>query len=107
MGAVFSERFERNIRDLLKSADFEREDGNWIVFLPTVTKQCNNRVPTSTKLTPIQASLRKNEGYVYKKLLDQRKELKPEFQIINNLVRVADLRKTFSKGDTTNWSYII
>ena len=24
---------------------------------------------------------------------------------MNNLVRTGDLRKTFSKGDTTNWSY--
>ena len=24
---------------------------------------------------------------------------------MNNLVRIADLRKTFSKSDTTNWSY--
>ena len=23
----------------------------------------------------------------------------------NNLVRTVDLKKTFSKGDTTNWSY--
>ena len=34
----------------------------------------------------------------------QTKEKKPKFQV-NDLVRVADLRKTFSKGDTTNWSY--
>ena len=31
------------------------------------------------------------------------KKIKPKFQI-NDLVRVADLKKTFSKGDTTNWS---
>ena len=24
---------------------------------------------------------------------------------MNDLIRVADLKKTFSKGDTTNWSY--
>ena len=30
--------------------------------------------------------------------------MKPKFQL-NELVRVADLKKTFSKGDTTNWSY--
>ena len=52
----------------------------------------------------MQASLKKNEGYVYKNLLDKRKKIKPEFQI-NELVRTADLKKTFSKGDTTNWSY--
>ena len=55
-------------------------------------------------MTPIQASLKKNEGYVYKNLLDKRKKITPKFQI-NDLVRVADLKKTFSKGDTTNWSY--
>ena len=55
-------------------------------------------------MTPIQASLKKNEGYVHKNLLDKRKKVKPKFQI-NDLVRTADLKKTFSKGDTTNWSY--
>ena len=55
-------------------------------------------------MTPIQASLKKNEGYVYKNLLDKRKKVKPKFQI-NDLVRTADIKKTFSKGDTTNWSY--
>ena len=67
-------------------------------------KQYNNRIHSSTKLTPIQASLEKNEGYVYNKLLDKRKKVKPKFQV-NNLVRTADLKRTFSKGDTTNWSY--
>ena len=55
-------------------------------------------------MTPIQASFKKNEGYVYKNLLDKRKKVKPKFQV-NDLVRNADLKKTFSKGDTTNWSY--
>ena len=55
-------------------------------------------------MTPIQASLKKNEGFVYKNLLDKRKKVKPKFQI-NDLVRTADLKKTFSKGDITNWSY--
>ena len=55
-------------------------------------------------MTPIQASSKNNEGYVYKNLLDKRKKIKPKFQI-NDLVRVADLKKMFSKSDTTNWSY--
>ena len=103
-GAVFAERFNRTIRDLLKRPVFEKGDGNLIDVLPTITKQYNNRIHSSTKLTPIQASLKKNEGYVYKNLLGKRKKVKPKFQI-NDLVRTADLKKTFSKGDTTNWSY--
>ena len=103
-GSVFAERFNRTIRDLLKKIVFERGDAKWIDILPTITKQYNNRIHSSTKLTPIQASLKKNEDYVYKNLLDKRKKVKPKFQI-NDLVRTPDLKKTFSKGDTTNWSY--
>ena len=103
-GAVFAERFNRTIRDLLKRPVFEKGDGNWIDVLPKITKQYNNRIHSSTKLTPIQASLKKNERYVYKNLLDKRKKISPKFQI-KDLVRTADLKKTFSKSDTTNWSY--
>ena len=103
-GAVFAERFSKTIRDHLKRPVYEKGDGNWIDILPTITKQYNNKVHSSTKLTPIQASLKENEGYVYKNLLDKRNKIKPKFQI-NDLVRTADLKKTFSKGDTTNWSY--
>ena len=104
LGAVFAERFNRTIRDLLKKIVFEHGYANWIDILPIITKHYNNTTHSSTKLTPIQASLKKNEGYVYKILLDKRKKVKPKFQI-NDLVRTADLKKTFSKGDTTNWSY--
>ena len=103
-GAVFAERFNRTIRDLLKKIVFEQGDAKWIDVLPTITKQYNNRRHTSTKLSPKDASLKKNEGFVYKNLLDKRKKVKPKYEI-GDLVRTADLKKTFSKGDTTNWSY--
>ena len=102
--AVFVERYNKTIRNLLKKPVFENGDGEWIDVLSTITKQYNNRIHLSTKLTPIQASLKKNEGFVYNRLLDKRKKIMPKFQV-NDLVRTADLRKTFSKGDTTNWSY--
>ena len=72
--------------------------------MPTITKQYNNRVRSSTKLTIVQGSSKKNEGFVYKNLLDKRKKITPNFKI-GELVRTADLKRTFSKGDTTNWSY--
>ena len=103
-GSVFSERFNRTIRDILKKIVFEQGDAKWIDVLPILTKQYNNRKHSSTKLSPIQASLKKNEGYVYKNLLDKRKKVTPKFQV-NDLIRTADIKKTFSKGDTTNWSY--
>ena len=60
-GAVFAERFNRTIRDLLKKIVFEYGDANWLDVLPTITKQYNNTIHSSTKLTPIQASLKKTK----------------------------------------------
>ena len=62
-GGVFAERFNRTIRDLLRGPVFEKCDGNWVDVLQAITKQYNNRMQSSTKLTPIQASLKKNEGF--------------------------------------------
>ena len=95
-GAVFAERFNRTIRDLLEKPNFEKGDGKWIDVLPTITKQYINRIHSSTKLTPIQASLKKNEGFVYKNLLDKRKKIRPKDEI-GDLVRTADLKKRFQK----------
>ena len=78
VGAVFAERFNRTIRDLLKKIVFEQGDAKRIDILPAITKQYNNRKHTSTKLSPKDASLKKNEGYVYKNLLDKRKKVKPK-----------------------------
>ena len=78
-GAVFAERFNRTIRDLLKKIVFEQGDAKWIDILPTITKQYKNRIHSSIKLTPTQASLKKNEGYVYKNLIDKRKKIKPKY----------------------------
>ena len=104
MGAVFADRFIRSIRDLLKRPFFERGDANWFDISPTKTKQNKNRIYSLTKLTPIQASLRKSERLVYTILLGKRKRIKPQFQV-NDLVRTADSKKSFPKSVTTNRSY--
>ena len=79
VGAVFAERFNRTIREVLKKIVFEQGDAKWVDILPTITKHYNNRIHSSTKLSPIQASLKKNEGFAYKKLLDKRKKVTPKF----------------------------
>ena len=103
-GAVLAERFNHTIRDLLEKIVFEQGDGKWIDVLPTITEQYNNRVHSSTKLSPKDASLKKNEGFGNKNLLDRRKKIEPKYEI-GDLVRISDIKKMFSKGDTTNWSY--
>ena len=96
--AVFAERVTRIIRDPLERPVFERNDAIWFDILHTKTKQ-NTKIHTSIKLTPIEASFEKNEGFVCKILLDKRNKIKPKFQL-NNIIRLADLRKTISKKHT-------
>ena len=48
--------------------------------------------------------MKTNEGFVYEILLDKRNKVKPKFQV-NEFDRAADLKKTFSKCDTTNCFY--
>ena len=97
LGAVFAERFNRIVGDLPKRPVFEKIDSNWVDILPKITKQYNNRVHSSSKISPMQASLKKGEGYAYRNLLDKRKNIKPKFQV-NDLVRTAEIRRIFSKG---------
>ena len=92
------------LQSFLKKVILEKGDGTWIDILATITKQYNIRIHPFTKLKPILAFFKKNEEYVCHTFLDKRKNKKPKFQV-SDLVRAADLRKTFSKGDTTIWSY--
>ena len=62
LGALLAEHFNRTSRDLLKRPVFEKGESNWVDIIPTITKQYDNRVHSSTKQTPIQASLKKNGG---------------------------------------------
>ena len=55
-------------------------------------------------MTPNQASKKSNEKIVYSNLQDRRVRQQPKFKL-GQLVRTADIKKVFSKGDSTNYSY--
>ena len=65
LGAVFAERFNRTIRNLLKKPVFLAGEASWINELPSVINQYNNTIHHSIKMTPIQASKKANEKVVY------------------------------------------
>ena len=67
LGAVFAENFNLSIRNL-KRPIFEKAKVNWLDILPTIAGRNKNRIHSSTKLTPIQVSLKKKEGFVYRSL---------------------------------------
>ena len=55
-------------------------------------------------MIPNQASKKSNEKEVYSNLKDNREIQELKFHL-NQLVRTADIKKVFSKGDSTNYSY--
>ena len=55
-------------------------------------------------MTPSQASKKVNEKEVFSNLRDDRVKRQPKFKL-GQLVRTADIKRVFSKGDSTNWSY--
>ena len=79
-------------------------NSDWLTELPSVTKKYNITIHSSTKKTPVQASKEAKEKLVYTNLRDDRENQKPKFKL-GQLVRTADDKGVFSKGDSTNWSY--
>ena len=88
----------------MKKLVFEKGRADWLSELPSVVEKYNNTIHSSTKMTPIQASKKVNEKLVYSNLKDDRQKQKPKYNL-SQLVRTADIKKVFSKGDSTNYSY--
>ena len=64
----------------------------------------NSTIHHSTKLNPIDASLKRNEKEVHTNLQDKRKEINPKYEL-GQLFRTVDIKRVFSKVESTNWSY--
>ena len=103
-GPSIAERVIRTVRNLLKKPVFEKGNADWLSELPSVVKKYNNTIHSSTKMTPIQACKKSNERKVYSNLQDQRDKQHPKYRL-GQLIRTADIKRVFSKGDSTNWSY--
>ena len=95
-GAVFAERFDKTIRNLLKKPVFEKGRADWLSELPSVIKQYNNTIHHSIKKTPFQASKKSNQKLVYNNLKDDREVQKPKFKL-GQFVRTADIKKYSQK----------
>ena len=103
-GPSIAERVIRTVRSLIKKPVFLAGNADWISELPSVIKKYNNTIHSSTKMTPTQASKKSNQKLVYNNLRDDRVKRQPKYKL-GQLVRTADIKKVFSKGDSTNYSY--
>ena len=97
--AVFVERFNRTLLDLIKEPMYIEGKACWLNHLDTAMEKYNNRVHGTTKMTPFEMSTNQ-------KLIPNNNNFKnkqPKFQV-GDYVRVPDKRNLYSKGYTTNWN---
>ena len=100
--AVFVERVNRTLLDLIKEPMYIEGRGNWLNHINNALDKYNNRVHGTTKMTPFEMSL--NTAIPNPILNDKIKMPKfPKFQV-GDFVRVPDKRSVYSKGYTTNWN---
>ena len=100
------ERWNRTIKTKMWKQFTVQGNTQYLDMLPKILKQYNNTKHSSIKMTPVEASKKKNEGTVYFNLYGDMKMLiqKPKF-IIGDKVRISKYkRKTFDKGYTPNWT---
>ena len=105
-GPSTAERVIRTLRNLLKKPIFLAGNVDWLSELPTTIKQYNNTIHHSIKMTPVQTSKKSNEKEVSSILQERRSRQHPKYKL-GQLVKTADIKKVFSKGDSTNYSYIL
>ena len=103
-GPSIAERVIRTVRNLLKKPIFLAGEASWVNELSPIIEKYNNTIHHSIKMTPNQASKKSNEKIVFANLRDDRVKRQPKFKL-GQLVRTADIKKVFSKGDSTNYSY--
>ena len=103
--AVFVERFNRRLLDLITKPMYIEGKACWLNHLDTAMEKYNNRVHGTTKMTPFEMSTNQKlipnntEGA----LRNNFKNKQPKFQV-GDYVRVPDKRNLYSKGYTTNWN---
>ena len=103
-GPSIAERVIRFVTNLLKRAVFEKRNANWISEIPSVFKQYYNTIHSSVKNDTHSTYLKSKWKISLFHLRDNREVRKPNF-ILGQLFRTDDIKKVFSEGDSTNWSY--
>ena len=100
--SIVCERWNRTI----KTKMWKQGSTVYLGILPKILEQYNNTKHSSIKMTPIEASKKKNESTVYFNLYGNIKQLssKPKFKV-GDKVRISKYkRKVFDKGYTPNWT---
>ena len=100
------ERWIRTRKERMWKYFTDNNTSVYIDILPDLVEDYNNTRHSSIKMTPVEASKKKNELTVWRNLYPDRLEnidINPKFSI-GDKVRISKKKKTFEKGYTTRWT---
>ena len=100
------ERWNRTIKTKMWKQFTVQGNTVYLDMLPKLVKQYNNTKHSSIKMTPTEASKKKNQGIVYFNLYGNSEQVssKPKFNV-GDKVRISKYkRNVFDKGYTPNWT---
>ncbi|KAL9954543.1 hypothetical protein ACROYT_G042094 [Oculina patagonica] len=104
--AVVIERFNRTLKAKMYKQFTIQGNTQYLEILPKIVKEYNNTKHNSIKMTPTEASKKKNEGTVYFNLYGDMEQVssKPKFKV-DDRVRISRYKRmVFDKGYTPNFS---
>ena len=99
------ERWNKTIKTKMWKQFGIQGNTHYLDILPKILEQCSNTKHGSIKMTPVEASKKRNEGIVYFNLHGNTEpSSKPKFKV-GDKVRISKCkRKVFDKGYTPNWT---
>ena len=100
------ERWIRTMKERMWKYFTDNNTNRYVDVLPDLVKGYNNTRHSSIKMTPVEASQKKNELEVWRTLYPdhlERRDINPEFSV-GDKVRISKKKKTFEKGYTTRWT---
>ena len=84
----------------------DNNTNHYVDILPNLVENYNNTRHSSIKMTPVEASKKKNELTVWRNLCPDHleiRDIKLKFSV-GDKVRISKKKKTFEKGYTTRWT---
>jgi hypothetical protein len=98
------ERFNRTLKEAMWRKFDENDNQKWMKMLPELLYEYNNKVHSTIKMTPNEASKDKNEDELSTRMTTANdKKQNPKFKV-GDRVRISRIKKHFEKGYTINWS---
>ena len=100
------ERWIRTMKERMWKYFTDNNTNHYVNILPDLVEDYNDTRHSSIKMTPVEASKKKNELTVWRNLYPEHleiRDIKPNFSIVEK-VRISKKKKTFEKGYTTRWT---